>query len=112
MAPVAEEPPEALGAAHVAAGDDEGAVADSRPAGGGGERVRVRQWVTAARAGFRREIGVDVEEARTWNVSREIELTPTARIAELPAAVDELVAPPYQLPPGDGGSWTDAGWIT
>src|SRR5437764_15173198 len=45
-----------------------------------------------ARAGLGREVGVDVEERRTRNVPGEVQLPPTRRIAELPPAVDELVA--------------------
>ena len=66
----------------------------------------------SARAGPRRQIRVDVEEARTRNVSLEVQLAAAVGIAELPAAVDELVAQAYQLLPGDGGSATKAGWIT
>lgn len=57
------------------------------------------------------EVGVDVDEGRPRNVSRAIELPAALRLAELPATVDELVAQTYQLPL-DGGSGTDAGWIT
>jgi hypothetical protein len=60
----------------------------------------------------RGEIRVDVEEARAGDVSGEVELAAAAGLAELPATVDELVAQTYQLPPGDAGSGTDAGWIT
>ena len=66
----------------------------------------------ATRAGRCRQVCVDVQEARTRNVRGEIQLAAAAGIPELPAAVDELVAQAYQLPPGDGGSGTDAGWIT
>jgi len=58
------------------------------------------------------EIRVDVEKARARDVPGEVELAPTRGVAELPAAVDELVGQGYQLPPGEGGSATDAGWIT
>jgi hypothetical protein len=50
------------------------------------------------------EVRVDVEKARTRYVSGDVELAPTSGVAELPAAVDELVAQGYQLPPGEGGS--------
>jgi hypothetical protein len=66
----------------------------------------------AARSGRRGKIGVDVEETGARDVSLEIELAPAAGIAELPAAVNELVAQAYQLPPGDAGSGADAEWIT
>ena len=59
----------------------------------------------------RREIALDVEERRARNVLREVELATARRVGDVPAAVDELVAG-YQLPSGDGGSGTDAGWIT
>jgi len=65
-----------------------------------------------ARAGLRRQIGVDVEKARAGNVAGEVQLAPAAGIAELPAAVDELVAETYQLPAGDAGSATELGWTT
>jgi len=68
--------------------------------------------MAAARAGLRRQVGVDVEEARAGNVPGEIQLAAAARGSELPAAVDELVAQTYQLPAGEGGNATDAGWIT
>jgi len=63
-------------------------------------------------AGLRREIGVDVEEARARNMPGEIQVAPPAGVAELPAAVDELVAQAYQFPAGEAGSVTDDGWIT
>jgi hypothetical protein len=59
----------------------------------------------------RREIGVDVEEARAGDVTFQIELPAALGRTELPATVDELVAQAYQLPL-DGGSSTEAGWIT
>ena len=68
--------------------------------------------MTAALTGRRRQVGVDIEEARARYVSREVELAAASRAAELPAAVDEPVAQAYQLPSGDGGSATEAGWIT
>jgi hypothetical protein len=42
----------------------------------------------------------------------EIQVAPPAGVAELPAAVDELVAQAYQFPAGEAGSVTDDGWIT
>ena len=65
-----------------------------------------------AAAGRRGEIRVDVEKARTGDVSRGVELAAAAGFSELPATVDELVAQTYQLPPGEAGSGTEAGWIT
>ena len=64
------------------------------------------------RAGLRGQVGVDVKEARTRNVPGEIQLAAAARVSELPPAVDELVAQTYQLPAGEGGNATNAGWIT
>ena len=64
-----------------------------------------------ALTGRRREIGVHVEEARARDVTFEIQLAASLGRAELPATVDELVAQAYQLP-FDGGSGTEAGWIT
>ena len=65
----------------------------------------------AALARRRRELGIDIEEARAGYVTLEIELATPTRVPELPAAVDELVAQAYQLP-GEGGSATEGGWIT
>jgi hypothetical protein len=64
---------------------------------------------TQARRG--RQIGVDVQKAGTGDVSAQVELATALRFPELPAAVDELVAQTYQLPL-DGGSGTEAGWMT
>ena len=64
-----------------------------------------------ARAGRGRQIGVYVQEARSRDVSAEVELATALRFPELPATVDELVAQAYQLP-FDGGSGTKAGWMT
>jgi hypothetical protein len=44
-------------------------------------------------------------------VTVEVELATSLRFPELPATVDELVAQTYQLPL-DGGSGTEAGWMT
>ena len=63
-------------------------------------------------SGLGGEVPVDVKEARAGNVSFEVELPPAIGLPELPATVDELVAQAYQLPPVEGGSGTDAGWIT
>jgi hypothetical protein len=45
-----------------------------------------------ARARRRSEILVDVEKRRAGDVPGQVELAATAGVAELPAAVDELVA--------------------
>ena len=66
----------------------------------------------STRAGRPREIGVDVEEARTGDVAFDVQPQASLGLPELPAAVDELVAQAYQLPPVDTGSSTEAGWIT
>ena len=75
------------------------------------ELFGIRQWMPTARAGRGRQIGVYVQEARPGDVSAEIELATALRFPELPATVDELVAQAYQLP-FDGGSGTEAGWMT
>ena len=67
--------------------------------------------MATALAGRRREVAVDVEERRAGNVSGEVELAAARRVGDVPAAVDELVVR-YQLPSGDGGNGTEAGWIT
>ena len=112
VAEVAQQPPQPLSPTHVSVGDDEGPVADARASGGACKRVRVGEWMAAALSRRRGQVGVDVEEACTGDVPGEVELATAARTAELPATVDELVAKTYQLPPGDAGSGTDAGWIT
>jgi hypothetical protein len=38
------------------------------------------------------QIGIDVEEARARDVPLEVELAAALGVAELPAAIDELVA--------------------
>jgi hypothetical protein len=68
--------------------------------------------MATARSGRRRKICVDIEEARAGNVTGEVELTAAPGAPELPATIDELVAQAYQLPAGEAGSGTDAGWIT
>ena len=67
--------------------------------------------MATAPAGRRREVAVDVEKRRARDVPGEVELASACRVGDVPAAVDELVAR-YQLPSGDGGSGTEAGWIT
>jgi hypothetical protein len=91
VAEVAEQPPEAFGAAHVPVRDHEGAVADAGARCGLRELVGIRQRMPAARAGRRRQVVVDVQKAGTRDVAAEIELTAAAGAAELPAAIDELV---------------------
>jgi hypothetical protein len=109
---VPEEPPEPLGAAHHAVRDDEHALADPRTGSRRREVVRIGQRVPPALPGRSREVLVDVEERRAGDVPLEVELTSALRVAELPPAVDELVARGYQFPPGDDGSGTFAGWTT
>jgi hypothetical protein len=109
---VPEQPPQALGPAHVSVGDDEHSFADTGATGRTCELVGSRQRVPSARPRLRREVDIDVEKARTRDVTGEVELAGARGIPELPAAVDELVTQRYQLPSGDGGSGTDAGWMT
>ena len=91
---VPQQPPEALGAAHRAVGDDEDAVADPGAARSCGELPWLGERMPAAGSRRRGQIGLDVEERGTRNVTREIQLAPSAGVAELPAAVDELVPHP------------------
>jgi hypothetical protein len=77
----------------------------------GGEVLRLGQRMPPTLTGRRRQVGVDVEEARAGDVTFEIQLAAALGRAELPATVDELVAQAYQLP-FDGGSGREAGWIT
>jgi hypothetical protein len=67
--------------------------------------------MSSSRARRRGEVGIDVEKARAGDVTFEIHLPAALGLTQLPAAVDELVAQGYQLPP-EGGSATEAGWIT
>jgi hypothetical protein len=90
---VAQEPPETLGSAHAPVRDDEDAVADAGTAGAFGEPLAARQRMPALI--LDRLVGqilVDVEKRRTGDVPLEVELSPLAGTAELPPAVDELVA--------------------
>jgi len=110
-AEVAQQPPQTFGAAHVAVRDDEDAVTDACPSGGRRELVLLRQRMSSSRARRRGEVGIDVEKARARDVTFEIHLPAALGLTQLPAAVDELVAQGYQLLP-EGGSATEAGWIT
>src|SRR5262245_32947635 len=92
MAEVAQQPPQPLRAAHVPVGDDEDAVADACARRGARKSVEIRQRMAASRARLRREIGVDVEEARARDMAGEVELTTAAGVSQLPTAVDELVS--------------------
>jgi hypothetical protein len=112
VAEVAEQPPEPLGSPRGPVGDDEDSGVDAGATSRTGEFVSARQRVPSARSGLRRQVGVDVEEARTRDVAGEVDRTPTTPAPELPAAIDELVAQRYQLPIGDGGSGTEGGRIT
>jgi hypothetical protein len=90
---VAEKPPETLGSAHAPVGDDQDAVADACTAGAFREPLGARKRMPALTFdGLVREIRVDVEKRRAGDVSFEVELSPLAWTAELPTAVDELVA--------------------
>ena len=89
---VAQQPPQALGAAHVPVRDDEDAVLDARSGGSGRERARARQRMPSC--ALDREVGqvgVDVEEGRAGDVPRPVERVSSARVADVPAAVDEAV---------------------
>ena len=112
VAEVTQQPPETLCAAHRSVGDDEDAGADARGSGRSREVAGGRKRMASALSGRRRQVGVHVEEARTGYVPGEVELTAALRLTERPAAVDELVAQSYQLPPLDCGSGTEGGWIT
>ena len=92
VAEMAEQPPEPLGAAERAVGDDEDARFDPAARRDGGKLSGGRQRVPAARAGCGRELAIDVDESCAGNVCGEIELPAESRIAERPAAVDEPVA--------------------
>src|SRR5262249_48627977 len=91
---VAQQPPEALGPAHRAIGDHEDPVADAGACSRLGELILARERMPSARPGRRRQVGLDVEKRRARDVSFEVELAAASGLAELPTAVDELVAPP------------------
>jgi hypothetical protein len=111
MPEVAQQPPEPLGAAHAPVRDNEDVIADTCSRYRASELLRIRERMSAAGAGRRRQIRVHVEEARARNMAGEVQLAAALLFPELPAAVDELVAQTYQLPL-DGGSGTEAGWMT
>src|SRR5581483_4334433 len=91
VAEMAEQPPEPLGTAERAVGDDERARPDPRARRGRSEAVRRGQRMPAGvRHGEVGELLVDVEERGARNVTREVELAPATGRSELPAAVDEL----------------------
>ena len=93
MAEVPQQPPEPLRAAHLPVRDYEDTCPDPRPRGGLREALGAGQWMTArSLEGQVGKVFVHVEERGAGNVPREIELTPAGRVAELPAAIDELVA--------------------
>jgi hypothetical protein len=90
---VAQEPPETLGSAHAPVGDDEDAVADACTAGAFREPLAAGKRMPALTFdGLVREILVDVEKRCAWDVPFDVELSPLPWTAELPTAVDELVA--------------------
>jgi hypothetical protein len=92
VAEVAQQPPEPLRPAAVPVGDDEAAGADPGTTRRRGEALPGGQWVASGVPHREiREVGVDVEERSAGNVLREIELTPSLGVPELPPAVDELV---------------------
>src|SRR5438552_1257894 len=97
MAEVAQQPPEPFGAAHVPVDDDEAVIADSGTSGRTCEIIGTGQRMPAVPARSGGEIRVDVEKARARDVPSEVELASALGLAQLPAAVDELVAPAYQL---------------
>src|SRR3954447_12979190 len=92
MAVVAEQPPEPLRAAERAIRDDEDAVGDPGAAGGPREVALARQRMPPADSGRRGKVALDVEERGAGNVSLDVQLATAVWSAELPAAVDELVA--------------------
>jgi hypothetical protein len=92
VAEVPEQPPEPLGAAHRAVGDDEHAGPDAGAAYSLGERLGTGKGMPCTALDRRsREVFLHVQENRTRNVAREVELPPGPGLAELPAAVDEPV---------------------
>jgi len=93
---VAQQPPQSFGSALGAIGDDEDARPDPGRTRRACEGTRLRQRMTAAKPGRRREVGVDVQEARAGNVSGKVELAAALGLPELPATVDELVAQTQQ----------------
>src|SRR5262249_18261342 len=72
VAEVAQQPPQPLGAAERAVGDDVDAGADARAARGLRELGLVGERVAAARPRWAREVAVDVEERGPRDVPRQI----------------------------------------
>ncbi len=92
VAEVAQEPPKPLGTAHAAVGNDEDTRADACSTRGVREVAGIGERMPSTRSRRPGQIGVDVEEARAGYVAFEVQLAPPTRAAELPPAVDELVA--------------------
>ena len=93
MAEVPQQPPQPLRAAHLAVRDHKYTCADPGPRGGLREALGAGQRMTARSLdGQVGKVFVHVEKRGARNVPREIELTPSGRVTELPAAIDELVA--------------------
>src|SRR5204862_2289667 len=91
VAVVAEEPPEPLGAAERPVRDDQDAGPDACPAGGAGERSRIRQRVPATGAGRTRQVALDIEEGGARNVARQVLAVAPPWVVERPPTVDEDV---------------------
>src|SRR4051812_37416470 len=99
VAEVPQEPPESLRAADRSVGDDEDTVTDPGAPGCGGEPLGGRQGMAPRTGnGEIREVLVDVEERGARDVAGEVQLAPTARISELPATIDELIAHRSSIP--------------
>jgi hypothetical protein len=90
MAEVAKHPPGAGGRDRVAGvvDDDGPVVAHARGSHVGGERLGVGQRVAPARAGRRRELGVEVDEHRAGDMPAPVVLDP-GRAAQRPADVEQ-----------------------
>jgi hypothetical protein len=100
VAEVTQEPPQPLGATHVSVRDDEDVIADTCSRCRVSKLLWIRQRMSASWPGRRRQIGVDVEEAGSRDVTAEVELAAAVRFPELPAAVGELVPHPGASLPG------------
>ena len=89
---VAEEPPEPLGAAERAVGDDERLGADPGPRHRRRERVGRRERVAAVQAGRSGELSLEVDEHRSRDVPLAVGAAAGLGVVERPAAVNEAIA--------------------
>jgi hypothetical protein len=90
---VAQQPPKPGRAARAAVvvGDDEDAVLDPGPRGGGGKTLRARQRVPSLPLERQIRELADPEKRRAGDVGLEVRLSPRLDAREVVPAVDEAV---------------------